>query len=330
MLNITKDLIEHFKLEKSSFAIIKSSVYCILKKGNKEDADALFDYYLSNPFTYKSTFLFPIFRKFGDELYAQKLFNLYKDNPKEVEESSSEILELLGHFKYDGIKEILAKYAFGENGDYYLNRSAVLGLLHFDCSEYAEKIKLEISKCYNKGLFPEYMPALVCKLEHQEPILEDLLVLGNQYASTDCNAGIVLGFSLCGEIGRPYFMKALRNPHWEVDSSGTGTIWATYEGTKNLNISFNELYQEFKVETDPRQLRHLVSVLLALLDSRINDHGDNLTRFIELHHQLFAWKNKNESGNLIDFARKVDQHDQAYALERMLELKMTEELILEN
>jgi hypothetical protein len=61
----------------------------------------------------------------------------------------------------------------------------------------------------NQNIFPEFLPALICKLPEKEIELEQLYQWGEKFASTDCNAGIILGFSLCGDEGKIYFKKAL-------------------------------------------------------------------------------------------------------------------------
>lgn len=331
MLKSTTELINHLSQKSTSYSIIDSHVHCIRKLGSKADADILLDYYLSHPFNYRSSDLLPLFKKFGDNEYAERLFKLAIDHSKWVEDAGTEILTLLGHLKYEPAKDLLKKYAFGKTGDYYSNRGAVLGLLNFDCAEFEGLIETEIAKCYNKSLFPEYIPALVCKIGNREKYLKELFILGNEYASVDCNAGIVLGFSLCGDLGRDYFMNALKNPHWEVYSGSTGTVWATYEGLKNLGISFKELYWDIKNEDDQDSLQHLLWVLLGVLERRLRDYDDDaLESFADIYELLYAWEDKNTSNNLVDLADKVDEREEAYKLERILELKVTEELILRN
>ncbi len=328
MLKITEELLNGLKQNTISRDIWDSYIVSIVKFGSKRDCDILFEHYLSNLFDFKYSYLFPsLFEKFGDKSYSEKLLKIYIKNPKMVEESNPEILRLLGYFKNNSIKEILKQYALENNSSDDLCRNAVLGLLNFNCTEYEKLIEEKIVECYNKNLFPEYVPALVCKLANKEKILPKLFVLGNEYASTDCNAGIVLGFSLCGDIGKKYFIDALNNPYWELDSSATGTIWAAYEGVKNLKISFKTLYLNIKKEKDNNQIEHLLSVFFALLERRIEDYDENIECFTKLYHTLFNYCGDND---LIDLARKVNMDKQAYVLKQMIELKVTEELILRN
>lgn len=334
MLKTTNQLISYLnkKNAKRDGTIITSIVNSIFKSGSKDDANELLIYMHQNPTDFYASYLMPVLKKFGDKSFAEKIYEVVIENKKLKDNIKDELLELIAYFKYEPVKPILAEYAFGNKGvDYYLSKSSVLGLLNFDCKEYQKEIRVCIKKCYNKNLFPEYIPALVCKLEDQDNFLEPLFELGDQYASTDCNAGIILGFSLCGDKGLKYFKNALFSPNWEASDYGTGTISATYQGVKNLNLSFKELYIEIKQLTDKEKLEYSLDILFALLKRRILDYDDsNIESFEELYTTLYTWENENTSNNIVDLARAVGKEDYAYSIERYLELKMTEELILKN
>jgi len=78
-------------------------------------------------------------------------------------------------------------------------------------------------------------------------------------------------------------------------------------------------------------LQYNFGVFIALLTRRIDDiDTDQLESFTDLHTFLFKWKNNDESDNLIDLARLVDRSEDAYHLEKLVELKMNEEAILLN
>ncbi len=213
-----------------------SLVNSIVKCGYKSDADAILNQYLTNPNDFHYTYLIPVFKKFEDHSIAEQIFNVSIKQNKLSENDRPEILELLGQLKFTPIKQILADYIFGgSNTDYYISKYAILGLLNFNCSEYQKQIEIEIERCYGKNLFSEFVPALVCKLKDRNSILEKLYELGDKFASTDCNAGIVLGFSLCGEQGRRYFKKVLFSRNWEIYSFETGTIQYAYQRFNPLN-----------------------------------------------------------------------------------------------
>lgn len=336
MLSTTTKLIGYLndKERYRNYSVIGSMIYAIIKCGSKEDADELLGQYLANPFDSKYFDLLSVFKKFGDSSYAEKLYDLLVEDDRLAEDADTEVLALLGHFHYEPAKKMLANYAFGLiDTSYYYTKDAIIGLLNFDCDEYQAQIREEIVKCYGQGLFSEFIPALVCKLHDRAEFLEPLYELGSKYASTDCNGGIVLGFSLCGEEGKKYFRKILFDPDWETYGGGTGTDHYTYKGLKNLGITFRELYGQVRQITDKKELEYALSVLLAMVRKRIYDRYDqDIETFSEIYQLLFGWKNENESDNihdLIKFAGEKDRQE-AYEFERLLKLKMTEEAILDN
>ncbi len=326
MLKTTSELVEYLQLDSSSRDIdyLKPLINSILKCGDKSDADAILSYYLANPFESDYSYLLPVFKRFGDNHFAESIYNVYQENLKD----NSEILELLGDLKYEPIKPILAEFVFkNPESDYYLSRYSVLGLLNFNCDEYKNQIETAIEKCYGKNLFPEFVPALVCKLKNKKTVLEKLYILGNEFASTDCNGGIILGFSLCGEEGREYFKQTIFNPNWETGYSGTGTTVCSYMGLKNLGITFRELYEDIKQITDKEKLKYSLNVFFALLEIKINDF--EITKeetFADIHKFLFQ-RTKN---NLLDLAERTDNLKEAYEMQKLIELKMNEEVILKN
>lgn len=333
MLNTTIELIEYLKLNQSEreLAIVGSLVNSIIKCGTKNDAEAVLTQYLTNPSDFHYSSLLPIFKKLGDNSIAEQIFNVSIFKNELRENADPKVLAVLGHLKYSPIKPILAGYIFSEKEtNYYVSKYAVLGLLNFDCSEYQSEIETEIEKCYGKGLFPEFVPALVCKLKNRNLILDKLYESGNDFASTDCNAGIVLGFSLSEEQGRPYFKRVLFDRNWETSSTGTGTIHFAYQGLKNLGITFKELYQEIRSISDERDLKYYLDVFFALLKKRVDDMEINKKECIsDIYITLFKWKNENESDNIIDLASSVDM-EEVYEIEKLIELKMNEEIILRN
>ena len=335
MLKTTHELIEYLKRPSSEreSAIICSLVNSIVKCGGKSDADEILNQYLAHPFDFDYSYLLSVFKALGDHSTAEQIFNISIHQNKLVENTDPEILEVLGHLKYEPIKPILADYIFGnsEETDYYISRSAVLGLLNFDCTEYQKEIETEIEKCYGKNLFPEFVPALVSRLEDPHAILHKLFELGNQFASTDCNAGIVLGFSLCREQGKPYFRKILFDRNWEVDSTATGTVHFAYRGLKNLGITFKDLYHEIKTISDEENFEYALDVFFALLERKFDDIETNPEESsADIYTTLFPWKNEDKGGNIIDLAGSVNKTEKAYQIKKLIEMKMNEEALLKN
>lgn len=330
----TKDLVAYLNLpdNKSDYSIISSYVNATLACGIKSDADALLACFLEEPDDPYRADLLKVIRKFGDVSHAQQLAeNCFRDGML-IEHVNEEVLEIIGYFGYEPIKPVLAAYAFDETqGDYYQKCCVVMGLLHFDCLEYRDLIRSEIEKCYGQGLFPEFIPSLVCKLENRTEILEKLYELGNESASTDCISGIILGFSLCGAEGRPYFDRVLFDPNWESCDNGTGTAVYTYRGMKNLDIRFRELYDRVRAVENEPELTYYMENFLALLDLEIDNAPlSEEEPANELYELLFAWENPNKPNHFWSLVKKAGQSDKAYRLEKALIKKMTQTAILSN
>ncbi|MEZ5055342.1 MAG: hypothetical protein R2807_11390 [Chitinophagales bacterium] len=330
----TSELLEYLKRDKSKreVAMLRPLIYSIVKCGDNTDADAILTQYLSHPTDFHYSYLLLIFKAFGNHSMAEQIFNVSFHQGKLNENTDAEILEVLGCLKYEPIKQILATYIFEHTDtDYYISKYAVLGLLHFDCEAYQDKIEKAIENCYGKNLFPEFIPALVCKVKNKKTVLEKLYELGCEHASTDCNAGIILGFSLCGEEGKHYFRKVLFDRNWETSSTGTGTVYFAYEGLKKLDITFKELYLEIKTISDKDKLAYCIDVLFALLRRKIEDIEINpIEQFSDIYTALFQWKNKSESDTVTDLAARVDKTQEVYEIEKCIELKMIEEALLRN
>lgn len=333
MVQSTNDLVAYFNTgKKTDYSIVRAYVHATLNCGTRADADALLACFLEKPDDSYRAALLKVIREFGDRSHAQQLAETCFRDGLLIENVSEEVLEVIGHFRYEPFKSVLAAYVFEEApADYYTHRSAILGLLHFDCVEYRDLIQREIEKCYGNGLFPEFIPALVCKLEDRTELLEKLYDLGSNYASTDCISGIILGFSLCGEEGRAYFDRILFDSNWESCDGGTGAVVFTYRGLKNLGMRFSELYEQVRAVENEPELTFYMENFLALLELRINDEPFPGTESPnELFELLFSWENPNKQNPFWGLVQKSGQSDKAYLLEKVLIKKMTQTAILSN
>lgn len=133
-------------------------------------------------------------------------------------------------------------------------------------------------------------------------------------------------------IGYPYFKKILFDPHWETSGGGTGTDWATYKGIKKLNIKFVDLYNEIKqMPLNSEEQEYSLQVLLALLAHRIIDQQSSSSEsLLEIHEKLYGWDDPNHSNNITDLVRDISLSNEVYNLERKIEDKIKETLILQN
>lgn len=331
MLKITNELIEYLNVNNTSISIVLAYINNILKIGNIDDAEAMLEYYLKFPFGTNSSYLLKIFEKYGDLYYAEQIFNKVIHNQKLINENESEVLLTLSKLNYLPIKPILFEYIkIDQNEDYNLMKYSILGLLNFDCSDYTNEIQTLLDKYLSVISFEEFIPALVCKIPNYNDYLDKLYYYAENVNTSDMNSGILLGFSLCEEEGRKYFLKSLFNPNFEAYFNGSGTCFFAYQGMKNLNIQFSDIYKIIKQNNDTEFIDYSIDVLFSLLEKRIYDYEVNLVSFKELYTIFFKWETKTLSNNLIDLARKVEKEEEAYRLESIIELKMEEEILISN
>lgn len=336
MILATQKLIEYYKTAKyRDLTIVWAYVHTIIRYGNVSDADVLLDVFLDDPTDHCHENLLDVVAALGGVKHAELIYkdcfesNLLKPN------ICDDVLHALGYLNYEPAKDALLYYALA-NGDkinHSTNKSAVLGLLHLDCSDSEDKIKQAIESTYGKGLFHEFIPALACKLSDQEEILEQLYRFGSTVVSTDCNGGIVLGFSLCGDSGRKYFNKILWNDHWELYAVGTGSHYWAYVGMQNLGISFQELYAEIKA-MQTENLEYKIRVVHDLLRTKINFRGLYPLRFIKpreesfqsIYENLFAWETPNLANNIREVVQDSDLSEDIFQLENILINRIEEEI----
>ena len=303
---------------KADFQIINAFKNTILSFGSKADAEELLQHFLQNPTDPYAGDLLEIVGRWGDSSHAEKIFRSSISDGRLQENYPEIVLEILGQLGYEPAKPVLAHYAFNST-EYYLNKSAVLGLLNFDCKEYREEIRNSIVKVLDKNLFPEYLPALICKLENRAELLEQLYQSGATIISTDCNAGIFLSFSLCGEEGKSYFKNALFDPNWEAFYNPARTI---VQGMDYLNITFEELMKDAVDIHDEKQLQYYMLVIISLLEIKADSYEPKSESFQKLYRDLIA------TGHLTTLAEKAGQLHDAEIVEKLLILRMKEEIFV--
>lgn len=335
MTNTTKELVSYLtqKKIKIDYTIVSAYSYSILKCGTKLDADIILEYFISEPFKFQNIYLLSILEKWGDMVYAEKIFDAHLKNDRLINPEHPEVLELLGKLNYSGVEPVLIHYAFNAKTNYYAHKYAVLGLLNFDCKKIENLIREKITATFDKGFFEdEFTPALVCKLANRKDVLLKLYESGRTQCSSDCNSGIILGLSLCGKEGLQYFWDVIYNDFWEASNTGTGNVWYVYQGLINLNISISELYLDIKNKTNLIEQKNAVEVLLELIDIKISDQYSNvkLESFTDLYSKLFSWETENTSNNVVDLAQKFGLENKAYELEKLIEFQVREEILLKN
>ncbi|GAB3310148.1 hypothetical protein [Hymenobacter tenuis] len=332
MLLTTNQLLSYLQLPPAlqDDTVRQALINAVMISGGREDARLLLEAYLRHPFQATHADLLPVFERHGDEAFAEPLYAVCCSGEELLPDAPAAVLTLLARLGHPAIKPLLVRYAFGPAG-YDEAKHAALGLLHVDCQDLEQPIRAAIQATYGKNLFPEFIPALVCKLPDREQVLARLYESGTAYCSTDCNAGILLGFSLCGEAGATYFKQALLSPAWEAHSSGSGTRWYAYQGMQHLGLSFKELYTEVRQLTDPQAQLYGTRVLLALLAIKVGpysftDHAPE--PFADLYSALFGWESSERRNNLLDLAAEVELEVEATQLETFLVLRLQQEVLL--
>lgn len=331
MLDVTQQLIATYRQSNAEYYLQQAMINTVIQLGSLDDAESLLSLYLEDIFDIDRQLLLPVFYKFGDSHFAeiiyQKLLS-YADYEHHLNETWADVLQGLGHFQYEPIKDFLAKIVFTENyrHDYYLHKSATLALLNFNCAEYLPQIEQGLNQYKNQNLFPEFFPALVSKLPNTNDYLPMLFEWGEKYASKDCIAGIILAFSLCGEQGKDYFLRAIVSPSWEATLSGTGTGAHTYQGLNNLNISLADLFKYIN-SNNVNDKSYAMEVFFDIADNTFYD-VDSTEDFVDLFRILFGeWAFENCA---ISRLASEEQQSQVDWLQKQLRLKMQQQLFLQN
>lgn len=327
MIKATRNLLDYLNqdLSKKQWEVISAYTNVIEVLGGPEDGKEVGEYLLEHQDDYTLSSLYDVVLKLGDKRLAEKFFRKAIADGKLKEGFDLEILEVLGRAQLEEAKPVLVEAALGKS-DYYNNLHAVRGLLNYDCDDLQDRIRESIEAIYNKDLFNELMPALVCKLQDKEEVLEKLYATGSEYCSTDCNAGIFLGFSLSGEQGRPYFKRAMFSRAWEADYLPSSYV---VEGMGNLGITFSELFKEIQGIEDKEEQEYGLQLLLSLLRVKIGTgkmEPNARESYSDIMQELFSLKNGKFSGDLIEFAERFGKKEEAYKLEELLRLRLREEV----
>ncbi|MEO7731863.1 MAG: hypothetical protein ABIY55_12880, partial [Kofleriaceae bacterium] len=194
----------------------------IRRRGALADAEAVLDAFLAEP--ERRAWLLPIVRKLGDPGTARRLFEACVVGDELRDGVPSGVLRCLGHLGHLAAEPALWRYASAATSDHDVVQDACLGLLELPCAALGPAIAKALSTHEGDNLFPEFLPVLAVKTRNPR-WLPRLVRWGRDHASTDCNAGLLLGIALFGD--RPAFEAVLWDPRWEADASATGSrSWA--------------------------------------------------------------------------------------------------------
>ncbi|RYY91383.1 MAG: hypothetical protein EOO11_22790, partial [Chitinophagaceae bacterium] len=266
MLPATKHIADLLRTDAGAYEAIGAAVRTVLLKGGRNDAEALLQVFLERPYNYEHSLLLPVFARHGDPSFAPLLAKACLHDGRLHAEAPAAVLEVLGTLKWAPARPLLHHYALVENNDYYNAAPAALGLMHFDCSEWEAEIEAAVRATIGRNLFPEFVPALVCTLPNRAELLPELYLSGREWASTDCNAGILLGFGMSGDDGRPWLLEALLDPSYEAYATGTGTRYYAYRALIESGLTLPELFTHVRAPADDEEQRYRLRVLRSLLE----------------------------------------------------------------
>ncbi|HEU5209119.1 MAG TPA: hypothetical protein VFU06_06885 [Longimicrobiales bacterium] len=261
--------------------------------GSHEDARALQQAVCEDPQAHAD--VVPALMVIADQAIAAELFASTTTADGMLRDGMPEdLLHLFGYCGLQQAEPMLWRYARGDDTWTSECEPAVRGLLHLPCTALREEIATTILSYRDRSLFAEYLPALAVKTGRTD--LLDVLVAMGETASTDCNAGIVLGIALYGEAARDRFAEIVWSPEWEADGTGTGTVRATHDGLCVLGVSMRDLVVQWKqqIEAGTEPL-HGAALLTNLLGERLQRPHTGLRfaprppdTFAEVHAALYG------------------------------------------
>lgn len=306
-------------------------VRTVIRLGSIEDARALWQAFVHEPERFRDTV--PALMAHADEAMATGIFAAMTTADGRLREGGpAELLHLFGYCGIAQAERMLWEYARGDGTWTSECEPAVRGLLHLPCTSLRGEITATILGYRGESLFPEYVPALAAKTGRSD-LLEVLVEMGDT-ASTDCNAGIVLGIALYGDAGRDRFSEAIWSPAWEAGGTGTGTVRATHDGLCVLGLSLRELFAEWERRAgegaDPL---HGAVLLTNLLRERLQRPHTGLRfapqppdTFADVHAALYGVA---DTGTFASVARKtLEATDYPFTDLLVLEIETLEEAVL--
>jgi hypothetical protein len=270
MLQTTRELLDRYAGE--GVASLEEQAYLdvIDERGTRADIEGLLEAFLQWPAGHGA--LLPVLARRGDAEVAHRLMERCLTTEGRLRDGMPEdLLHAVGYLGYQPVEEALwAAVTDGVTG-WAEAASACFGLLNLPCVGLRDRIAAEIERHAGENFWPsEYLPALAIKT-CRDDMLPLLVDWGRGNASTNCNAGLILGIALYGDAGRAAFSQLMWDPYWEAHSTATGSIRATYTGARYLNMTFVEMLTAMRGQLAQANLanadkRHAVRVVLGLLD----------------------------------------------------------------
>ncbi|MEN1984622.1 hypothetical protein [Paenibacillus hubeiensis] len=323
MIQTTSKLLERLKSNTApDAAIIDAHCKVISNYGDRSDAAALLRVFMERPEDYRYTALLGPVMRCGDRDLAEQLYRFAFEHGRLKPEMPSELLHVLGYMEYPLDTNYLVDCVL--EGDWYLSKDACLALLHLSCEEQHHRLEEAVEQVVGQAIFSEFLPALCVKWAPAADMVPRLVEWGNR-ASTDCNAGLVLGIALYGPSQKEVLKRLLLEPRWDLCQNGTGSHWWAYMAMPLTGLSVRELIAELRLNepytasdhpasapcanrSDSAQFSavHRYQVLHDLLQFTMEApdhplrHAQKLQESMEdLYQQLFAWSTPHEDDSIM-------------------------------
>lgn len=316
MLELTQHWIQRIAAGESENDIeLASMMSAIIDYGDDHDARAMYHFWSAQRQQHVQVHacLEPMMRLGDTELGRELYRHIFRDGILK-DDMPAELLHVIGYLGVDEALDRLVHYALAPQADWQQQQAACLGLLHLplphlDLPEpYAVRMIAALEHIWGQSLFHEFLPALSCKLGMSGGA-EGLEQWGEQTASIDCNAGLILGIAMYGSSQQDRLRRILWNPIWEADSTGTGTCVWTYLALGHVGISLTVLIDDLKQALSQEQneiiVRHQASALCRMLNLKLdyrhqpirwlNRNTDSLT---ELYRLLYGWSSAHKDDSV--------------------------------
>ncbi|ANF96121.1 hypothetical protein [Paenibacillus bovis] len=310
MLTITRQLIMEMEQNTRRESVwYETMLHMIIKYGNIEDAHALYQCFIAHPKDWDYIMLLEGVCKLGDRELGLALYQWAFTEGRLRDELSEDILTACGYLGVQEAVSSLLHYAL-DSKSWDLQNGACLGLLQLQLDDKeAAILRKAIESTMGQSLFNEFLPALSSQVA-DATLIPKLYHWGEQQASIDCNAGLVLGIALYGPAYHEWVRRILWSPYWEAHDTGTGTCVWMYRAMNHVGLTFADLIDDVRhtlTDTEDRQrMEYQLDVLHQMVCEKLRYRGLSLSvlqpnqeTVEEIYHALYHWSTPDYDDSII-------------------------------
>ncbi|WP_046225473.1 hypothetical protein [Paenibacillus dauci] len=311
MLTITRQLIMELEQNTSRESVwYETMLHMIIKYGNIEDAHALYHCFITHPEDWDYINLLEGLCKLGDRELGLELYRWAFTEGRLRVGLPGDILTACGYLGVQEAVGSLLHYALDDSKSWEWQTRACLGLLQLQLDDKeAAILRRTIEETMGQSLFNEFLPALSSQVADAS-LIPKLYHWGEQQASIDCNAGLVLGIALYGPEYREWIRQILWSPYWEAHDTGTGTCVWMYRAMSHVGLTFTDLIDDVRhtlTDTEDRQrMEYQLDVLYQMLCEKLQYRRLSLSVLHpnqetaeEIYHALYHWSTPDYDDSII-------------------------------